>query len=253
MFFLHSLRTFCIFSPYLFKIQEQTFVFVVVFKLQIYLLKVTRAEGRHSMNNTFLDLNGICPRLDRFLKSNTHLCQSSVFQQFLEYKENKQLFISAICEPNSSNEEALDLVFRSHFGSIKLTSYIIKTLHWHAVQYDQLYRKSNERFPLILDRPLSSEQDSAHLLDQISLGESLTEYYLEENPAHLEDIIGTDELYSAYQTLTEYQKSIIEKSYMQEWKDTEIAAYLQISQQAVFKTRKKALDKMRMFMQRRNI
>ncbi|MFB4163550.1 hypothetical protein ACE1TI_06820 [Alteribacillus sp. JSM 102045] len=203
------------------------------------------------MTKIISDLNGICPRLDSFLRHNKRLCNCSVLQRFLIDKENKQLFIHAICQPNETNEEALDKAFRYHFGNMKLTSYILKTLHWHAIQYDQHIRKSNKRFPLILDQSFFDENEPSYLLDVISREEALEESF-EENGERLEDMIGKDDLFMAYQRLTDYQKDILEKSYVKGWKDTEIAEHLHISQQAVFKTRKTSLDKMRAFMKRRN-
>ncbi|WP_411844579.1 sigma-70 family RNA polymerase sigma factor [Schinkia azotoformans] len=85
-------------------------------------------------------------------------------------------------------------------------------------------------------------EENITLIDNIAVLEAY-DYLI--NSKHIEDYIENVELIKKLRSLSQHQKNILSMSYIDDLKDKEIAKMLCISQQAVSKTRNKALKKLR--------
>jgi len=107
----------------------------------------------------------------------------------------------------------------------KLISYIAKGMKNEYIRLSKKYKKIKEKELLIEDEEIISSDS--------------------ENAQNIETKISIEE---ALQKLTPLQKEIITETILYGKKEKEIALKLHISQQAVNKTKKRALKKMREFL-----
>jgi DNA-directed RNA polymerase specialized sigma subunit len=103
-----------------------------------------------------------------------------------------------------------------------------------------------ERFPIILDQPISSEEPDQTLLDLVPATYQI-EQILDFEP--LENQITNPKLYAGFEMLTNQQKVILNYSYVKEINDTTISTLLGLSQQYVSKARKSALKKLKLHLE----
>lgn len=98
----------------------------------------------------------------------------------------------------------------------------------------------------ILDKPVK-EDGTYTLLDLLTFDD--TE---EINSSRIEDHISNKQLYSAIQKLTDNQRQILSLAYVSCLNDSEIAEKLNKSQQAVSKSHKRALNKLKRFLEKKS-
>ncbi|WP_145149655.1 sigma-70 family RNA polymerase sigma factor [Paenibacillus xylanexedens] len=118
----------------------------------------------------------------------------------------------------------------------KFVSYISTLLHFNSINFDKKIRKHNERYALVLDD-----------MEESYIGYE-DEKLLELNSYRLENQISDPNLHKFFLKLSEREKEILNFTFVEEKKDTEIAEKLGVSQQSVSKTRKNALKKLRNFL-----
>jgi DNA-directed RNA polymerase specialized sigma24 family protein len=113
------------------------------------------------------------------------------------------------------------------------------------IDYHRKRRKMEERNQLVFDSPVGEE-------GELTLGEYVMSRLPESpmvlptsNPDYFEANLNDPELYSVFSKLTDRQKIVVTLSYSACELDTEIARMLNVSQQAITKTRISALNKMR--------
>jgi RNA polymerase sigma factor (sigma-70 family) len=89
----------------------------------------------------------------------------------------------------------------------------------------------------------------------VCIGETLSTYqtavhtsHRDERSSHFQDGFADEHVESAYESLTNKQKHVTTLYYGQDYHDHEIASRLQVSQQAVVKTRHAALKKMKNYL-----
>ena len=115
----------------------------------------------------------------------------------------------------------------------KFVSYISSLLHFNSINFDKKIRKYNERYPLIMED-----------VEESQFG------YVEGNAIELdlnglESQISDPALHKLFLKLSSREKEILNLTYVENKKDAEIAEKLRISQQSISKTRKNALNKLR--------
>lgn len=169
--------------------------------------------------------------------------KDSLLFHFLNDSENEKKYKSYIRHPTKENKDDLEFAFKGFVFKIRFAVYISKTIHGLSLNYDQKENKFLERNQLILDKPLESGGTMSDLL-------LVTPYNNLDSEHHLLDMITNDALAIAISQLNDYQKLILEYSYLYELKDTEIAKLLGKSQQSVSQAKKRALNKVRELMER---
>lgn len=154
------------------------------------------------------------------------LKENKVFRSFLNDPENKRIYEKVI---ESNREDLLiDLNrrFKEFFLEVRLIKYISTIIHNSVIELDIQARKKAQ----FLD-----PYDSA-LHDKLSTQEALGD----------KKVLFDDEVISkAFQSLTNNEKKVITLTYLKELKESEIAKQLNITQQAVSKTKCRALKKLR--------
>lgn len=124
--------------------------------------------------------------------------------------------------------------------------YMATLIHFNSMNYGKKIRNNCERFPIILDQPISSEEPDQTLLDLVPATYQI-EQILDFEP--LENQITNPKLYAGFEMLTNQQKVILNYSYVKEINDKTISTLLGLSQQYVSKTRKNALKKLKLHLE----
>lgn len=183
-----------------------------------------------------------CPtNMEAFKKENAQFLQNSIIQSFLAEDEHNQLFNEMVCNPSVENQKALDAAFKKFYFNIRFISHIATTLQANAVHYDKRNRLIQSRFPLTVDKPAGDDNEDT-FKDLIIDENSNIDVENISSSEHIEDYIEDPLLFDALKSLSVKQREIISLSFIEDLTDSEIAALLNKSQQAVSKTKKKALD-----------
>jgi RNA polymerase sigma factor (sigma-70 family) len=177
---------------------------------------------------------------ERFYRIYPDLKGNKAVESFMTQPEHQELLKEFLTSPSPSAENRLNEAFKAHYFGIRFTSYVSSSLYFHSVNFDKKIRLHRGRQLLTLDQPLSGDEDGT-FKDMIAEPEeplTITEQ-------SLEDVISDERLLQAYRKLTEKQKRILDLAYVKELSDTEIASLLRVSQQAVSKSHRKALAKLK--------
>ncbi|MEN2767335.1 sigma-70 family RNA polymerase sigma factor [Ornithinibacillus xuwenensis] len=165
---------------------------------------------------------------------NTNDIRNPLLQSFLSDSNNYQLYKEYCNEPTDYNRNTLEEKFKEYYNNIRTISYFSKAIRFTAQGYDKKVRSLNNRFLLILDSTTDKEssEETQSLEDDILY-------------TSLEDYIQDKHLYDAIKSLTDNQKRILYLAFIKNMTDTEISKILNVTQQAISKSKKNALKKVR--------
>lgn len=158
---------------------------------------------------------------------------------FLEIEENMNLYCDYCNTQSAESKELLNKRFVQFYYEVRMISYLSKIIHYEAKKFDANIRKHNQRYMLILDNSVKEYEQVHTQIDELFSTKESSPIY------HLEDFIQNPKLASAIKKLTRREKEVLYWSFIEEMKDIEIAAKFQVSQQAISKTKNKALLKLR--------
>ncbi|WP_175989950.1 sigma-70 family RNA polymerase sigma factor [Bacillus sp. Marseille-Q1617] len=177
---------------------------------------------------------------ERFYRIYPDLRGNKAVESFMTRPEHQELLKEFLSSPSASAEGCLNEAFKAHYFGIRFTSYVSSSLYFHSVNFDKKIRLHRGRQLLTLDQPLGGEEDGT-FKDMIAD----TEEHLTLPVQSLEDAISDETLLHAYRKLTDRQRRILDLAYVEELSDTDISKILRVSQQAVSKSHKKALAKLK--------
>lgn len=169
--------------------------------------------------------------------------KNPLLQSFLSNPENYRLCREYCDEPTERKRNNLEERFKEFYTRIRTISYFSKAIRFTAQHYDKKIRSINDRFMLILDSPIDKEssEGTQSLKDLIvDKGSEVEIPYTK-----LEDYIEHKHLYNAIKSLTEQQKRILYLAFIKDMGDTEISKALNVTQQAISKSKRNALRKVR--------
>ncbi|MFX3673428.1 MAG: sigma-70 family RNA polymerase sigma factor [Paenisporosarcina sp.] len=178
-----------------------------------------------------------------FLMTEKHL-QNPVIKSFLAIPENNEFLKEVINSPTNNSKQKLDDAFREFYFKIRFTSYLSKSIHFNAINYDKKLKLLQDRHQFILDKPAQVEEGTP-LIDLISSKAWQEEQDVCSDSSSIEDHLTSYSLFKGIQLLTQNQRQLLSLAYVYGLTDSEIATYLCKSQQAVSKSHKKALRKLR--------
>ncbi|WP_226654450.1 sigma-70 family RNA polymerase sigma factor [Guptibacillus hwajinpoensis] len=162
------------------------------------------------------------------------LKENLLFQSFIQEEAHWESFMDATKDRESLN--TLNSLFHKYYTEIRFIAYVTKLIRYTAINFDRKRRLGHLRFPLTLDQPVGGS-DTAWI-DLIEDPET------KEETNSFEEIFLEKSLFLAYSRLTGKQKEALDLFYRSEYSDTEIARASGISQQAVSRRRKRALEKL---------
>lgn len=174
-----------------------------------------------------------------YLEDNSKHKTNRMFTSFIEDVHNQFLLVLSLFAYKSYSL-VLDDTFRKHYFEYRFIAYLTICFYYESVQYDKKIRKHNEREAAILDSPI---EEGITLKDLIAAKE---ESNLSEKPFN--DLLNNDLLIESLKDLSSQQQSILSYYYVSGFNEREISEILKISQQAVSKAKRKAIDKLKKIM-----
>ncbi|WP_058300705.1 sigma-70 family RNA polymerase sigma factor [Gorillibacterium timonense] len=173
------------------------------------------------------------------------LFDNSLISAFFDNDENAVLLGRAMGHPTPENRKELDRAFQRFFFGVRFTKYLGSMIRYSDIDYHRRRKKYESRNRLIFDSPLGEDSE-------MSMGDYLLTKLPESpgcsasgSPEAFQAELDNPDLCEAFSKLTDRQKLVVTLSYSARERDTEIASRLNVSQQAVTKTRITALNKMR--------
>jgi RNA polymerase sigma factor (sigma-70 family) len=177
------------------------------------------------------------------MKFERHL-QNPVIKSFLDIQENMDLLAEVINNPTNLSKKKLDDTFREFYFKIRFTNYLSQAIYFNAINYDKKVKLFLERNKSILDCQIN-DGESVPLIDYLASKEWQEGQEVCFESTNIADHLTSYSLYQAIQLLTENQRQLLNLAYIYGLNDSEIAIYLNKSQQAVSRSHKNALKKLR--------
>ncbi|MFP7171809.1 sigma-70 family RNA polymerase sigma factor [Terribacillus sp. 7520-G] len=162
---------------------------------------------------------------------------AALMQGFLKEEQHRSIYEQATRYPSAANLQKLNAAFQQFYTEIQLTNYLTMTLSYYARNYSKQASKLSGKELTILDQPASEEQE--HTKKEMLVAKENTTAYKWEQAIHDPDLL------IAIQGLPTKQRHYLELHFIHQLTHTEIAEKLNISQQAVSKSIKAALGKLR--------
>lgn len=191
-------------------------------------------------------MNGICNDYEKdvddyLVKTEKHL-HNPIIKSFLAAPENMALLKEVIDNPTDILKKKLDDIFREFYFKIRFTTYLSQVIYFNAINYDKKIKLFLDRNISILDRPLKNDREGT-MIDRLS--SAVWQDGQEISSSNISDHLTCPSLFIGTQLLTENQRQLLSLAYVHGFSDSEIAAYLKKSQQAVSRSHRKALKKLR--------
>lgn len=164
--------------------------------------------------------------------------KQKIIQEFLRCPSNKTLFEEYKATLSEEIKQKIDAKFKKFYQNYRIISYLVKVLHYESKHFDKKMRTYKNRYQLILPSDLENVNFTP-IYFQKSYSDSV------EFSNDIADHISSEKLFNCVKTLTDRQKEILSLVYVKQMTDKEIAQYLGITQQAVSKTRKNVIKKIR--------
>lgn len=186
-----------------------------------------------------------CLAFQQFQQEHSHFLNDPIVHAFFQESKHLTLLLDALCSSSSYATTRLDESFQAFYTGVKLVHYLSKTIHWEAIHYDKTWRKRNEQFPLVLDQPITTDENQTLVSSYDKQDTSLFHTIFEWPTTALEEKIANETLYYAFDTLTDRQKEVLYFIYGKEETTRAISEKLAITQQGVSRIHQQALTKLR--------
>ena len=190
-------------------------------------------------------MNDLYKSMEDYLSKTERHLDNPIIKSFFDNPEHAELIREAIFNPTDIAKKRLDDAFREFYFNIRFTTYLSQSIYFNAINFDKKAKLFSGRNLLILDRPLREGQDKS-FLDLLS---SPGDHEFVIDSAQIEDHLACDSLYEGIQQLTPTQRQVLNFAYVYGLSDSEIASLQHKSQQAVSKSHKQALRKLREWME----
>jgi RNA polymerase sigma factor (sigma-70 family) len=197
--------------------------------------------GGNDLNDLYTSSN---QSVENYLtKFEKHL-QNPVIKSFLDIPENMDLLIEVINNPTNLSKKELDDTFREFYFKIRFTNYLSQAIYFNAINFDKKVNLFLDRNKSILDSHLKDGEDLT-LIDYLVSKEWQEGQEVSIHSTNIGDHLTSYSLFTAINQLTENQRQLLSLAYIYGLNDSEIAIYLNKSQQAVSRSHKKALKKLK--------
>lgn len=166
-----------------------------------------------------------------------HIYKNKLLLTFLENQQNLENLKDYLNFPTTTKKQKLESNFHIHAKKVYIISYFLKTLTYESQRFDTKIRKREKLLGLT---------DDERILEFNAYNQKID--FMEENYLYLlnlEDSIESVELHRLIKSLPQNQKMVLKLLYELNYSEIEVSQYLSITQQAVNKTKNKALNRLR--------
>ena len=164
-----------------------------------------------------------------------------MIQSFLSSESHYQLFMKTIDNPTQENRNQLNHAFKEFYNEIRFKKYISTAIWRHARDYLSKEKRERTRYLLIMDQPIGDQEKGGSYGEQVAIEDNQEDIQAD----HLLDHIENPELYVVLSHLTKKQLQVLDLYILHQLTHREIAVLLGVSQQAVSKTIRQSLAKIR--------
>lgn len=172
-----------------------------------------------------------------------------LIKEFLSDEENNKLFKKMIRTPNAENVSELNQRFRAFYIEWRILKYLAGFVRRYAIDYDKKIKKRKQRFPLLLDKTVNSDENDSDTTvgDLITINEEtpLDVLLREENSNNLLSQVRDERLEVALSLLTYKELEILSLYYIEEKTFKEIGERYKQSQNTIYSNYKAALKKLK--------
>ncbi|UPK44915.1 sigma-70 family RNA polymerase sigma factor [Paenibacillus pabuli] len=188
--------------------------------------------------------HSVTAQFEEYKHQNPALFHNRVVLNFFEQEKHRKLLLESM-NGEDGKEEELNEAFRKYFFQFRFINYVTSSLKFMSIDQMRRNQRYATRNVLIYDRPSSDESSTC-------IGETMSGYQTsvdslesDERSMFFQEGFADEHVESAFESLTDKQKHVTTLYYGQGYHDHEIASRLQVSQQAIAKTRNTALKKMK--------
>ncbi|MED4728377.1 sigma-70 family RNA polymerase sigma factor [Aneurinibacillus migulanus] len=194
------------------------------------------------------------PSIQKFICKYSKSFSNPVLKNFLKEEAHLTLFIEAVTSPTTEKQKALDYAFKKFYQRIRIINFLSTILYYGAIDYDKKNRKYNQKYALILDKPIGTSPDDVNvtMVDLIASPDAEIDDLISSKSDTLEENVSQSSLIRALRTLNDREKQILNLAYLHNMSDRAIALKVGLSHQAIGKARKKALAKIRSYIGGKN-
>ena len=174
--------------------------------------------------------------------------KNPLLKAFLEEVEHFELYKEYCLSPSEWLKKLIDERFIQFYIRIRAIAYFSKIIYFTARHFDKERRKYEKRYVLTLDSSNDgnwNKGEVANTLKEMIVDESASIGFQERLTHELEQHIQHPMLFKAIQSLNQRQQQILYLAYVLNISDTEISKKLNVTQQAVSKSKNNALAKVR--------
>ncbi|BAH46565.1 hypothetical protein BBR47_55880 [Brevibacillus brevis NBRC 100599] len=165
----------------------------------------------------------------------TDVANQRLLDAFLAQEDNQQLYERVFNSPHDTQRnDELDSRFQEFYGEVRFTKFISSLIRFTAIELAVRNQKTSnvcqptDEIERVIDSLVSDPDKSER-----------------EDNSEWEDVLSDKRILDAVQALTENEQEILTLLYLRNLKEAEAASLLGVSQQAVSKTKKRALLKLR--------
>ncbi|TYS58403.1 sigma-70 family RNA polymerase sigma factor [Sutcliffiella horikoshii] len=182
--------------------------------------------------------------LEDYMNQNRDFFSQPIVKGFFQQdSSHEELLEKAIILKDENSKRKLDSLFLKHFSLYRLVKYIATLSHFYSIDFDKRLRQEKIRFPVILDRPIDDLENESTLVDLL-IYEQQKPYDIDmEVEIDVMEVIENDELFFAFNNLTEKERQVLHLIIIENKKQVDIARLFDESPQNVAKTKKRALKK----------
>ncbi|QLG36718.1 sigma-70 family RNA polymerase sigma factor [Paenibacillus sp. E222] len=188
--------------------------------------------------------HSVTAQFEEYKHQNPALFHNRVVLNFFEQEKHQKLLLESL-RGEAGKEEELNEAFRKYFFQFRFITYVTSSLKFMSIDQMRRNQRYATRNVLIYDRP-SSDDSSMCIGEKMSAYQtSVDNVQPDKQSTNFQEGFADEYVESAFDSLTDKQKHVTTLYYGQGYHDHEIASRLQVSQQAIAKTRNAALKKMK--------
>lgn len=165
----------------------------------------------------------------------TDVDNQRLLDAFLAKEDNQQLYQRVFNSPHDTQRnDELDSRFQEFYGEVRFTKFISSLIRFTAIELAVRNQKTSNA--------CQPTDEIERVMDSLVSDSDKSE---REDNSEWEDVLSDKRILDAVQALTENEQEILTLLYLRNLKEAEAASLLGVSQQAVSKTKKRALLKLR--------
>ncbi|MGN4444934.1 sigma-70 family RNA polymerase sigma factor [Bacillus cereus group sp. MYBK79-1] len=186
-------------------------------------------------------------QIEDYINKHKKKMNEPIVRNFLESKENYDLFKTAIISPTNKNKQLLDQAFQAHFKKVKVINYVSKLIYYYSMDFGKKVNLNAKRNVLNLDTSFEDKDGNQMSRYEILLSdnEDKTHNSFIQDDNNLKNHLSDEVLIEQFSKLSKKQINILNLFYLEQLTNKEIAQLLKESEQTISYHHKNAIKKLK--------